>query len=41
LNRNKEALEMAEKSLKTGEELEEGQRDETNRFIEEIKKSLK
>jgi hypothetical protein len=41
LNRNKEALEIAEKSLKTGEELEEGQRDETNRFIEEIKKNLK
>lgn len=41
LNRTKEALEIAEKSLKTGEELEEGQRDETNRFIEEIKKNLK
>jgi hypothetical protein len=41
LNRTKEALEIAEKSLKTGEELEEGQRNETNRFIEEIKKNLK
>ncbi len=41
LNRTKEALEIAEKSLKTGEELEEGQRDQTNRFIEEIKKNLK
>ncbi|MFM7666574.1 MAG: thioredoxin domain-containing protein [Bacteroidota bacterium] len=41
MNRNKEALEIAEKSLKTSEELEDAQREETLRFIDEIKKSLK
>ena len=41
MNRFKEALEIAEKSLKTGEELEDAQREETLSFIEEIKKSLK
>lgn len=41
MNRTREALEIAEKSLETGEELEEAQREETLRFIDEIKKSLK
>jgi thiol-disulfide isomerase/thioredoxin len=41
MNRKKEALEMAEKSLKTGEDLEEEQRESSKVFIEEIKKSLK
>lgn len=41
MNRIQEALEIAEKSLKTGEELEDAQREETIRFVEEIKKSLK
>jgi hypothetical protein len=41
MNRKEEALEIAEKSLKTGEELEEDQIEGTKKFIEEIKASLK
>ena len=39
LNRKKEALEFAEKSLKTGEELTEEQINSTKLFIEELKKN--
>jgi hypothetical protein len=40
LNRKKEALEIAEKSLNTGEDLQEDQIEGTKKFIEEIKKDL-
>ncbi|MCF8444683.1 MAG: hypothetical protein K9G29_06705, partial [Crocinitomicaceae bacterium] len=39
LNRKKEALEFAEKSLNTGEELTEEQINSTKLFIEELKKN--